>query len=335
MKSLTLPAALAVLMSLLMLAAGCGKKEVLPVPVGKMNEYKDPGFGFTMQYPENWKQLGTVGKALFTESQDMADKFIDPTKGIEGGRVVIEALAFAGRQPAEMMTDAKAALVEQQAEVGADEVVTVGGRQAVKIPYSIQATSKSKIFGYEIYVPGDTAMYKLTIEGYGDQFNAYAGVFDAMVKSFTVPVVVAKSPDTWSPSANSSPLDNKFFTMTYADNMEFVDAKKGDKDYVVELRADRLDCTIHVDVFGAVGLTVDKVWEQNKGRYKARGTGETALDGNKTYWVDYSPVANIGSRAYFTVKNDKVIRTTLNWFAPKRDVYFPVLETMVKSMKIK
>jgi hypothetical protein len=335
MKSLTLPAALAVLLSLLMLAAGCGKKEVLPVPVGKMNEYRDPGFGFTMQYPGNWKQLGTVGKALFTESQDMADKFIEPTKGIEGGRVIVEAIPFGGKKPEEMMTDGKAALVEQQAEVGADAVVTVGGKQAVKIPYSIQATSKSKIFGYEIYVPGDTAMYKLTIEGYGDQFNAYAGVFDAMVKSFTVPVVVAKAPDTWSPAPTSSPLDSKFFTMTYPDNMEFVDVKKGDKDYVVEMRADRLDVSIHVDVFGAVGLTVDKVWEQNKGRYKSRGTGETALDGNKTYWVDYSPVANIGSRAYFTVKNDKVIRTTLNWFAPKRDVYFPVLEAMVKSMKIK
>ena len=126
-----------------------------------------------------------------------------------------------------------------------------------------------------------------------------------------------------------------FFTMAYPDNLEFVQVPKGNNDFAMEMRADRRDCSIHIDVFGAKGLTVDKVWEQNKGRYKSRGTGETALDGNKTYWVDYSPVANIGSRAYFTVKNDKVIRTTLNWFAPKRDVYFPVLETMVKSMKIK
>jgi len=305
MKSLTLPAALAVLLSLLMLAAGCGKKEVLPVPVGKMNEYKDPGFGFTMQYPENWKQLGTTGKALFTESQEMADKFIDPTKGIEGGRVLVEAVPFEGKTPDDLIAAAKSSLQEQQAEMAPPEAVTVGGRASVKVPYSIQATSKSKIFGYEVYVPGDTALYKLTVEGYGDQFGAYAGVFDAMVKSFTVPVVVAKTPDTWSASPNTSPLDNQFFTMAYPDNIEFVSAKKGDKDYVVELRADRLDCTIHVDVFGAVGLTVDKVWEQNKSRYKARGTGEAVLDGNKTYWVDYSPVANIGSRAYFTVKNDR------------------------------
>lgn len=320
---------------LALLIMGCGKKEVPPVPVGKMNEYRDPGFGFSIHYPENWKQLGTTGKALFTESQEMADKFIDPTKGIEGGRVLVEVLPYAGKTPEALMTEAKTALQDQQAEVGQQAGVTVGGKPSVKIPYSIQATSRTKIFGYEIYVPGDTALYKLTVEGYGDQFNAYTAVFDEMVKSFLPPVVVAKTPDIWQPAPTSSKLDSKFFTMGYPDNMEFVDVKKGDKDYVVELRADRQDVSIHVDVFGAVGLTVEKVWDQNKGRYKARGTGETAIDGMKTFWVDYAPMANVSSRAYFTVKNDKVIRTTLNWFAPKREVYFPVLEGMVKSLKLK
>lgn len=331
MKLLTLLAALAVLF----LAAGCGKTEVAPVPVGKMNEYKDPGFGFTIQYPENWKQLGTTGKALFTESQDMASKFIDPSKGIEGGRVLVEAIPFAGRIPENLIAAAKDTLRDQQVEMGPEAAVTVGGRSSVKAPYSIQATTKSKIFGYEIYVPGDTAMYKLTVEGYGDQFNAYAAVFDAMVKSFVVPIVVAKSPDTWAAAPTSSTLDSKFFTMSYPDNMEFVEVKKGNNDYVVELRADRLDVSLHIDVFGAVGLTVDKVWEQNKGRYKTRGNGETTIDGLKTFWVDYSPMANVGSRAYFTVKNDKVVRTTMNWHTPKREVYFPVLEGMVKSLKLK
>ena len=73
-----------------------------------MNEYKDPGFGFTIHYPENWKQLGTIGKALFTESQDMATKFIDPTKGIEGGRVMVEAIAYEGKTPEAIIEAGKA-----------------------------------------------------------------------------------------------------------------------------------------------------------------------------------------------------------------------------------
>jgi PsbP len=334
MKSLTILTCLLALMTLLVFQ-GCGKTEVAPVPVGKMNEYKDPGFGFTIHYPENWKQLGTIGKALFTESQDMATKFIDPTKGIEGGRVMVEAIAYEGKTPEAIIEAGKGSLQEQQAELSPQAAVTVGGKPSVKIPYSIQATTKAKIYGYEIYVPGDTALYKLTVEGYGDQYNAYAGVFDAMVSSFVVPVVVAKSPDTWSAAPTISALETKYFTMLYPDNMEFVDVKKGEKDYVVEMRADRQDVSLHIDVFGAVGLTVDKVWEQNKGRYKARGNGETTIDGLKTFWVDYTPMANVTSRAYFTVKNDKVVRTTLNWHTPKREVYFPVLEGMVKSLKLK
>ena len=46
-------------------------------------------------------------------------------------------------------------------------------------------------------------------------------------------------------------------------------------------------------------------------------------------------MSKVSSRAYFTVKNDKVVRTTLNWFAPKKGEYFPVLEGMVKSLKLK
>ncbi|HLF15453.1 MAG TPA: hypothetical protein VI932_11260 [Bacteroidota bacterium] len=339
MKSLTFVTRLPALMLLLILWIpwGCGKTEVAPVPVGKMNEYRDPGYGFAIQYPENWKQLGTIGKALFTESQEMAAKFIDPSRGIEGGRVVVEALPYMGKTPEELINAGKVSLGEQQAEIFQQTLtVTVSGKPSVKVAYTIQATTKTKIVGYEIYVPGDTALYKLTIEGFGgDQFNAYTGVFDAMVNSFAVPVVVAKTPDMWQASATSSPLDTKFFTMNYPDNMNFVDVKKGDKDYVVELRADRQDVSLHIDVFGAVGLTVEKVWDQNKGRYRARGNGETTIDGLKTFWVDYTPMANVASRAYFTVKNDKVVRTTLNWYAPKREIYFPVLEGMVKSLKLK
>lgn len=319
-----------------LLAAGCGKTEVPPVPVGEMNEYRDPGFGFTIKYPGHWIQIGEAGKAIFTQSQEMRMKFIDPSQGIEGGLVQVEVLPLEGRTVEDFIAEGTASITEQQAEVGQRSDLTVGGKPAVKVPYSIQATSKNKIFGYDIYVAGDTAVYKLTIEGFGDQYAAHAAVFDAMVASFVPPVVVAKQPDVWQPAPTSSVLNNNFFTMGYPDNMEFVDVKRGDKDYVVSLRADRQDVSIQVDVFGAVGLTVDKVWEQNKGRYRGqRGSGETTIDGLKAFWVDYSPMANISSRAYFAVKNDKVVRTTLNWFAPKREVYFPVLEGMVKSMKLK
>jgi len=331
MKSLSLT----FLLAALIFVWGCGKTEIVPATMGTPNVYKNPAYGYSLEYPERWKQLGDIDKSLLTESQEMANKFIDPMTGIEGGRVLVEVFPHTEMDLRQALDAGKSVLEQTNAEISPETEVMVGDTTAIKIPYSIQATSKSKIFGYEIYVPGDTATYKITVEGYGDQYQAYAGVFDTMVASFKLPIVVAKLPDVWQASPNMSSLDTKFFTLPYPENMEFVDVKKGDKDYVVELKADRQDVTLHIDVFGAVGLTVDKVWEQNKGRYRSRGTGETTIDGQKTFWVDYSPMSQVSSRAYFTVKNDKVIRTTLNWFAPKKGEYFPVLEGMVKSRKLK
>jgi len=148
-------------------------------------------------------------------------------------------------------------------------------------------------------------------------------------------VIVAKRPDIWQPSANLDTYKCDFFTMEYPDNLEFVDAKKGNFDLAMERRADRFDCTIHIDVFGAKGLMVEKVWEQNKGTYKATATGNATIDGNKTIWVNDSPRKDINRRTYFVVKNDKVIRATLTWYTPQKDVYFPVFEKSVNSIKLK
>jgi hypothetical protein len=324
---------LALVVALLLIMTGCEKK-LEPVPVGEMTAYKDPAYGFHIEYPKEWKQLGTAGKAIFTRSQEVANKFLDPTAGEEGAQVIIEVVQFGGKSAAELMA-ARKEETKQYAQLGTDEKVTVGGKEATRVPYTIKVTSKTNISGYEIFVPGDTALYVLEFAGYGDQFTAHAAVFDAMLKTFQLPVIVAKVPGVWQASANAETYDSKFFTMKYPDNLNFVSVPKGDKDLVMEMRADRQDCSIHIDVFGAKGLTVDKVWEQNKGRYKARGTGETTIGGEKSFWVDYAPAAGINSRAYFTVKSDKVIRVTVNYFAQQKDAYFTAFESCVKSITLK
>jgi hypothetical protein len=318
----------------LVIFAGCQKK-VEPVPVGEMSEYRDPGYGFKIKYPKEWRQMGTTGKALFAKSQEVVDKFQNPTQGEEGAMVAADVMLYEGKKASDLIESAKNDL-KQNATLGPDEQTTVGGKPATKIPYTIKVTSKKSITGYELLIPGDTAMYKLDISGFGEQFNAHAAVFDAMIKSYELPVIVAKKPDTWNVSANLETYkQSAFFTMEYPDNMEFVPVSKGNNDFAMEMRADRKDCSIHIDVFGAKGLTVEKVWEQNKGRYKSKGTGEAKISGAKAVWVDYSPVKEINSRAYFVVNNDKVIRTTINYFAPQKEIYFPVLDKCVSSIKFK
>ena len=316
-------------------AAGCEKKTE-PVPVGEMNEYRDPGYGFKIHYPKEWKQLGTTGKAVFAKSQEVLNRLQDPRSGEPGAAVTVEVIRYQGRAFPDILQTAKDEMKQSNFQLSPDQPVTVAGRQASQVPYQIQATTKTNIYGHQIFVPGDTCVYKLDFEGYGEQYQTHAAVFNAMLSSFEIPVVVAKKPDVWQASANLETLDAPpYFTMQYPDDLVIAPTTKGDKDYVKELRADRLDCSIHIDVFGAKGLTVDKVWAQNKGKYKSKTSGETTIGGAKAFWVDYSTRKDISSRAYFVVKNDKVIRVTLNWYTPQKDIYFPEFEKCVKSIKLK
>jgi hypothetical protein len=327
---------------------GCQKKQLEPVPVGEMNNYRDPVYGFQMQYPKQWKQLGNAGKAVFVKSQDVLDKFLDPRSGEEGAAVIVEVIRYETKKAGDSLHAAdfdknvqstKDELKGMNADMTAEGkglAPYAGGKQSLVLPYRIQATTKMSIFGHYYFIAGDTAMYRLNFEGYGDQYTAHMQLFDAMLKAFQLPVVVAKKNETWQASATLEALTSNYFTIQYPDNMENVQVSKGSFDYSIEKRADRRDCSFHIDVFEAKKLTVDKVWDQNKARYRgAKGNGTTTIDGEKSFYVDYSPIKDVNSRAYFVVKNDKVVRTTLNWFAAQKDIYFPVLEGVVKSMKLK
>jgi hypothetical protein len=324
---------LVALIALLMM--GCEPKKSEPVPVGEMNEYRDPGFGFAIKYPKEWKSLGSMGNAVFAKSQDVVTRFQDYKSGEPGGMVNVSAIEYAGRK-AEDIIESNIEELKQAAQFEPVQQITVNGRPASKYPYSIKVTTKNSIVGYQVYVPGDTALYKMDFQGYGDMFEAHAALFAAMLNSFELPVIQSKKSDVWQPAAVMSDFNSDYFTIQLPDNMNIFEVKKGDKDYVKEWRADRQDCSIHIDVFGAKKLTTEKVWEQNKKLYKnTRGNGEATISGNKAYWVDYVPAKDITSRAYFTVKNDKVIRITLNWYSPQKNVYFTTFEKAVNSIKLK
>lgn len=331
------PLLLSIAMVLALFVAGCEKKETAPVPVGEMNDYRDPAYGFRMKYPKEWKQFGAAGKALFTRSQEVASKFLDPSTGEAGAQVEVEVAPYAGTDFPSLVQSGKENLKQSWAniEMKPDEQMTLAGKPATKIAYTVPVTSKTKIEAYDIFVQGDTAMFHLIFQGFGDQFQAHAQVFDAMLKSFELPAVMVKGSDKWIPSGNVETFNSPFFAFQYPDNMESMPVAKGSFDFTTKLRADRLDCSIQVDVFGAKALTVEKVFDQNKGKVKARGTGDLTVGDAKALWVEDQAMANILRRQYFMVKNDKVIRSTITWYQPQRDIYLSPLESIVKSIKLK
>ncbi len=82
-------------------------------------------------------------------------------------------------------------------------------------------------------------------------------------------------------------------------------------------------------------LTVEKVFDQNKGKYKARGTGKATIGGAPALYVAYAPASQVDSRAYFTVHNDKVLRVSMNWYKPQEKEYILAFEKIIGSITYK
>jgi hypothetical protein len=94
-------------------------------------------------------------------------------------------------------------------------------------------------------------------------------------------------------------------------------------------------------VSDAKNLTVDKVVAQNeanlqKAGYRIKKKANATIDGNKAALIDLTYTkGEVDSRAYFTVKENKLYFLFLTWYRPQTNVYVPVFEKMVASLKIK
>ena len=87
--------------------------------------------------------------------------------------------------------------------------------------------------------------------------------------------------------------------------------------------------------FGAKGLTVEKVFDQNKGKYRAAGTGKATIGGETAQYVVYSPAKDVLSRAFFLVHGGKAFRITINMYKLQENEYLAAFEKTLGSLKWK
>ena len=105
---------------------------------------------------------------------------------------------------------------------------------------------------------------------------------------------------------------------------------------MVDLHGGRLDCTIRFDVFGAKGLTLDKVFDQNKALVKQQiTTGKATIGDQPASFLTYSATRDVERRFYFVVRNDKVYRITFDWFKPQSVDYLKAYDLVLRSIKFK
>jgi hypothetical protein len=315
----------------------CEKPKPEKVVVKEWSEYHDPAFGFKVQYPKNWYSMGQSGKAIFYLSEEIANNFLDPVNGKRvGAEISVRAKrAEGGISIEQVLLDAKNEL-QQFGNIKEETKVSIAGKEGIKVLFETPITTKLSIWGYSIFVPVDTLLFEVGFRAFGDYYEAHKDIFTAVENSFVPPTIIPKTDNRPRPSEEFDKYDTQYFTLDYPSNFNFTIPNKGNNEFVVELKGERLDCTIRLDIFGANKWTVEKVFEDNLKKYQSvKSKSEITIDGLKAMFVNYSPANNIDSRAYFIVKNNRVYRITLNWFAPEKELYLVAFEKVIQSLKIK
>jgi hypothetical protein len=326
-------AAIAVLLGMLLFGCG-GKKTVTPVAVGEMQEYRDPAYGFHLQFPKEWTNQSEAGKTRIYNSLDGGRRFMDPTGDLaDGAMIAVDIIKT--MSPAQVRDSIVNEMKTPGWTITQETASTVGGKEATVVGYIANWSKKSKEEGLHSFVLLDTMFFDIKIAGFGDQYAANKLIFDAVMKSFEFAKPVEKGRDQTLPADAFTDYDAKLFTLQYPENFNFVDIPKGNNELAMNLRGVRQDCSIQIIVFGAKGLTVEKVVEQNKAKYPGATAGKATISGQPALTLTYTPTREVERRVYFVVKNDKVFRLIMDWFKPQREQYLAAYDKVIQSIKIK
>ncbi len=312
-----------------------------PVEVPPLQSYRDALNLFAISVPADWQQSSEPGKLNIYNSQDAWNKFADPSSSSKPGvRIYIYAQDIGGQRLQDVVEQFKDNLRQQQAQIDPDVQTTLAGIPAVKIPYALRIDNRNTIYGSAVLAVADSIEYGYECQGFNKEFKRYAPIFDTVQTTYQIiPKAVAKQqlPEDLIPSSTFATYQNDVFSIQYPANFTATPkGASGDLQSSVIVQGYRVDCTIQVDVLDAKKLTVEKVFDQNKGKYpNVSGTKKIQLDGLEAYQINYSTMRGIQSRAYFVVKNNKWIRVTLNWATEMQKDFLPAFEKAVSSLRLK
>lgn len=320
---------------LFLLVSGCGKKEIKIVPVGEMEDYRDPVLGFHFSHPKGWiPDIEAGRRARFFSGEGVKERFLDPTgQYADGAGISLEITAT------DNPDSVRKSIVDGLRSIGfvlqQPQTINLDGKEWTKVPYLANFGNKIIIHGERIYCSADSLLYEFTCAGFGDLYASHRAVFDASLKTFEFPKPIPKGTDPTLPSETMTSYEGKAFTFMYPENFNFTNPPKGTNEIVVEIRGVRQDCAIRFDVFPAKGLTADKVYQQNIGRFKPTATGKATIAGETAPHFTYQATKDVERRFYFMVKNDKVYRINMDWYKPQRDQYLAAYEKVLASFKLK
>ncbi|MGE5315583.1 MAG: hypothetical protein ACM3Q4_12875 [Acidobacteriota bacterium] len=339
-KIVATPLVLVLMAGLSLFVASCGKTSA---PEVKEWAFYQNAYGMEFQYPQGWQIIDEAKTVRIYPSPDVALRFGPPpqedaTSGVEI-RFGFEKFKDVNMGTLAMYKDTVAAKIKEMNTLDKQWQMTIRNEPAEVITYHAKIGPRTTIYGRRVVVAHDSSFYYMNFEAFNDDFTAYQPIIDSITASWKLPKPKEsyKDPNAASkPSPDFTRYQSAVIEMQYPDNFEYkLLPKKGKTEFAVSFQGLRQDCTIDIDVFPAEKLTVDKVFDQNKGKFNPRQQGNATIDGNQAKFLVTQVNPSIDRKVYFTVKNDKVYRVILTWYKPMTSDFQPAFEKAVSTLKIK
>lgn len=325
---------------------GCGaEKKAEPAVIESLETYNDNVMNFSIAYPSNWQKAVEQGKqAIFFSDNTVMQRFVSyDADGTSGAKIQISVQPMTGTLDEEL----NAAKTFEANAYSATENTTLGGQPAKKVSYSFELND-GKLQGEKYVAAKEGTVTIVELEAFGGTFEALRPKFEEVLKSVQLgykvaaPVIdtsaVSTAPaDTFKPSSQVRAVKGDGYTMDVPDNFSGTPAKSAGTLSSTKFKGigGPQDSFIQVDVLDASKQKdLNKIMDQNKKTYRVNDATQTTIGGQKAYYLNYSLVKDVSSRAYFVIKGDKLYRITMNWYKPEQALYLPAFEKAVASFKL-
>lgn len=324
-----------------MALASCGPKKAEPVKVDGLDTYTDPSSRLTVKYPKNWVSTPSVGERLMILStQGSENRFIEFKDGPAAAKIDVHTVKLKEITLEQYITDDK---MFEANIYSAEDKTTVGGVPATHIKYSFDMED-GKFQGEKYYALRDSMLTTIEFAAFGGTYDSYKSTFNEILQSMvpaTAPeprkanvIVDTTNAGPEPPSATMMNASGNGYTISVPDNFRGKGVKSGNSMGGTEYLGSRRDCTILIDVLDASKQSnLDKIAADNKAGFGGGAASMTQLGGVKAAMFNYSPAAGIGRKVYLAVKGGKLYRVFVTWSKADQDLWLPVLEKSVGSIK--
>lgn len=332
-----------VLMVAAVLLSGCSKKAV---EIKEWAQYQDQFFRASLNYPKEWVVVPEPTKIVISSSAEAAEKFFDRDfRKADGVQVIIATERSDSLQDyVAYVSDFKALRESEGYKVTEMEDAKIDGLDAKKIIYSGLVAENTKLKAIYLATLKDSTIYYVQYAAFNELFAPYKPVFDSVLASLVLPqkIVIPKGVNPAIPLVQVEKYSDNYVQLEYPANFGPNELPRK-RDIISRVRfagnrdGMRNDCSIDIDVRPAKKLSLQKVVEQNLKFFNPKSRDETSISGEKAIYLNYVPqkVRNIDSRAYFIVKNDRIYRIILNYYAPMRKDFLPAFEKVIASIRLK